>query len=67
MLAADQFDKIFIGLHYDLSAASLDSYIPQLLHLFKPGEKPEGQKLMDYVSQINVQIVVRFPKDKEEM
>ena len=61
------FDKIYIGINYDISQAKLDELHGQFEHLFPPGEKIDSKKIQELLGIINMQIMVRFPKDKEEI
>lgn len=67
MIGKDQFDKIYLCVQYDMSNAVLEDLYKPLEHLFTPGEPVDAQKILEQVAQLNMQILVRFPKDKEEI
>ena len=50
-----------------MTNADLTEFIEPLRGLFKPDEKIDNQKVLEQVAQINMQIMVKFPKDKDEI
>ena len=50
-----------------MSDALVEDFYKQLEHLFVPGEPVDSQKILEKIAIINMQILVRFPKDKDEI